>query len=142
MQKLLLSCNSRGDMATFEYGDNGLLKELRIIAILNKEQIDFILSNCSTPLCLSVLLRDIQTKDKTASVEEMSQDLSFERFWEEYNHKVGKKARVQKKWEAMSEPERIKALKYIKKYSYFLAERPTIEKKYPETYLNTAEWNN
>lgn len=142
MKKLLLSSRVRGDLAAFEYNDNGLLKELRIIAELRKEQVDFLTSSCSTPEGLAALLGAIHTKDSTAYIEEIAEDLSFERFWEEYNHKVGKKDRVRKKWEAMPDEEKAKALKYIKKYNFFLAERPHMERKYPETYLNCQEWNN
>lgn len=84
----------------------------------------------------------VKEKGLKCEIIEIPKDLSFETFWEAYAYKVGKKERVKKKWEAMAEVERTKALAYIKKYNHFLAERPHMERKYAETYLNCAEWNN
>ena len=142
MKKILLSSKKYGEMASFEYDNDELLKELRILASLQKSQINVIAANCTTPTDLAMLVEFIQKKDSTAIIEEIAENLSFERFWEEYNHKVGKKAQVQKKWESMPDTEKAKALKHIKKYNFFLAERPNIERKYPQTYLNAQEWNN
>ena len=141
--KFMLGSKKNGDLATFEFWDNEILKSINILKDdLQANQVKFLLANCATRGDLPALLGLIHTKDTTAFIEEISHDLSFERFWLEYDHKVGKKERVKKKWDAMPDEEKVKALKHIKKYAYFLASRPTIEKKYPETYLNTAEWNN
>lgn len=141
--KYLLGSKKNGDLAIFEFRDNETLKSIDILNdALAIHQVKFLLSNCASKPELGALLELIQTKDKTAYVDEISDDLSFERFWEEYAHKVGKKERVKKKWETMPPEERMKALKHIKKYNFFLAQNPSIAKKYPETYLNTAEWNN
>lgn len=75
-------------------------------------------------------------------VEEIPEDLSFERFWEEYANKKGKKSRVENVWNRMIDQDRIMALKYIKTYDSHLAMNKGIVKKYPETFLNAEEWNN
>lgn len=84
----------------------------------------------------------MKAKNKDLELIEVRTQVSFEEFWDRYGFKVGKKERVKKKWEAMEQEEQVKAYEYIKKYKVFLAERPHIQQKYPETYLNTAEWNN
>lgn len=141
--KYLLSSKKNGDLALFEYSESNILKSIVILNDgLQENQVKFLLASCVKKDDLSMLLGLIYTKDTTAFIEEISIDLSFERFWLEYDHKVGKKERVKKKWEAMPDEEKAKALKHIKKYNFFLAQNPTIAKKYPETYLNTAEWNN
>jgi len=76
------------------------------------------------------------------SITEVAEDLSFERFWLEYDHKVGNKGRAEKLWKALKDPDKIKALKNIQTYTQWLVQRPGIEKKYPETYLNQTPWNN
>lgn len=68
-------------------------------------------------------------------------DYSFERFWSLYGYKVGNKARVAKKWNALEEGERILALGAIPKYKRF-AEVKKIELVYPETYIDQRRWEN
>jgi hypothetical protein len=73
---------------------------------------------------------------------EVLRDIPFEEFWDEYGYKKGDKARVKRIWDAMKAEEKTKALLYIKKYKFFLAQNPTIQPRFPQTYLNSAEWNN
>lgn len=68
-------------------------------------------------------------------------DYSFERFWGLYGYKVGNKPRVQKKWNALPEGERILALGAIPKYKRF-AEGKHIDLVYPETYIDQRRWEN
>lgn len=141
--KYLLSSKRSGDIAMLEYDDRGIIKAVNFLnEEMNTNQVKFIFDNALLKSDLPAMLGLINTKDQTAFIEEVTQDLSFERFWEEYAYKVGKKDRCKRKWESMPDEEKVKALKHLKKYSFFLAERPHMEKKYPETYLNTAEWNN
>ena len=83
-----------------------------------------------------------EVKSKGVAVSEVLTDLSFENFWNIYDNKKGKKVRVERIWKDMSDVEKSKALDYIKKYNYYLAINAGIQKKYPQTYLNCAEWNN
>lgn len=140
--KYLLSSKKNGDLASFSYNENGIIQQIQFHQELSEQQFLFLSTRAYKSSHLSFLLEMLLTKDQSAYLEEISPDLSFERFWETYDHKVGKKARVKKKWDSMPPEERVKALKHLKKYSYFLAQNPTIAKKYPETYLNAEEWNN
>ncbi len=81
-------------------------------------------------------------KMKNVKVSEVPEDVSFERFWEVYDYKVGKKTRAERLWKALTDTERIKALKHIRIYEQWLAQHPGIEKKYPETFLSQNPWNN
>lgn len=58
-----------------------------------------------------------------------------------YGYKVGNKPRVQKKWNALPEGERILALGAIPKYKRF-AEGKHIDLVYPETYIDQRRWEN
>jgi hypothetical protein len=70
------------------------------------------------------------------------EDLSFQRFWETYGHKVGKKARVEKLWNALSEGDKIKCLAAIPRYKAWLAQRPNMEMLYPETFISQRRFEN
>lgn len=83
-----------------------------------------------------------EVKVKGVAVSEVLEDLSFGFFWQSYDYKKGKKERIEKLWNSMPDIEKSKALAYIKKYNYYLAENSHVPKKYPQTYLNCAEWNN
>lgn len=69
------------------------------------------------------------------------QDLSFEIYWEAYSHKVGKKERAKKLWEALPEKDKIMCLQSIPRYKSWLAFR-NIEMLYPETYLSQRRFEN
>lgn len=141
--KYLLSSKKYGNMASFEYDQDSLIKMVKIEGDLTESQRRYILEYCTEFEDLfNPLLPMLKTKIPDVKIEEVLGDLSFENFWEQYGFKKGKKDRVRRKWEAMEEADQYKALSYIKKYKFFLAERPHIQQKYPETYLNTAEWNN
>lgn len=140
--KYVLSSKNWGVLLIAEYREEGTLKELKIPQVLEQEQLSFLLSGCTTVQRLEALVNIIKSKDKSIKLEEVEVDLSFDSFWEAYAYKKGKKARVKRKWESMEEEEQLKAISYIKKYNFFLAERPHMERKYPETYLNAEEWNN
>lgn len=66
---------------------------------------------------------------------------AFPAFWELYAYKVGNRARVQKKWEALPEADRINAMAAIPRYKRFAANK-RIERVYPETYLDQRRWEN
>lgn len=141
--KYLLSSKKWGNMASFEYDENGVLTVFKVEGNINVDQIGFLAKNAvQKKFLFEELVPFLKVKDNSIEIEEVLGDLSFENFWEQYDYKKGKKSRVQKKWEAMDDANKFKALKYIKKYNFYLAERRHMEKKYPETYLNTAEWNN
>lgn len=80
-------------------------------------------------------------KAKGVKVEKLQEDLSFERFWRDYNYKLGKKARVEKLWGLLKDCDKLLALNGIKPYDIFLSNK-TIEKAYAETYLSQRRWEN
>ena len=84
----------------------------------------------------------MRRKNPKIQIVEIQDEITFEQFWEAYNYKVGNKKRVMRRWQAMPLPERAKAIQHIRKYNFYLAHHPNIERKYPETYLNAEEWNN
>lgn len=77
-----------------------------------------------------------------ALVEAVPQDLSFSAFWEAYAYKVGDKIRAQKLWTALPDEDRVKCLRSIPKYNQFLAQKPHMDRLYPETYLKQRRFEN
>lgn len=75
-------------------------------------------------------------------IEPVADNLSFDGFWDAYNYKVGKKPRVQKLWDAMSDPDRAKAIAGVKRYDGYLSAQKGIAKAYAETYLRNRYWEN
>ena len=69
------------------------------------------------------------------------QDLSFARFWAAYDYKVGNKARVEKKWNALSQEDRLLALSGIARQRRHSESHKT-DMPYPETYIDQRRWEN
>lgn len=82
-----------------------------------------------------------RSKHEKVQVFPVPENLSFERFWDEYDHKVGKKVRAHKLWDALSDSDRLNCFKAIPRYKFWLAHK-NIEKLYPETFLSQRRWEN
>ncbi len=68
-------------------------------------------------------------------------DLSFARFWQSYGYKVGDRRRVERKWDALSDEDRLLALQGISRQRRHSDQHRT-DMPYPETYLNQRRWEN
>jgi hypothetical protein len=81
-------------------------------------------------------------KEKGLSITDISQlDLSFQNFWDSYKNKVGKKARVQNKFEQLSKEDKVLAFAGIRKIRRYYTEK-NIQLPYPESYINGRLWEN
>lgn len=65
--------------------------------------------------------------------------VSFTKFWDLYDKKVGDKEKLFKKWKKLSEEDQKLAMEYIPKYK--LAQPDKKYRKNPETFLNNKSWN-
>ena len=135
MKYLLTSILFTGEVM-FEYNADELLTAFEIRANLAPHQHDYILSNI--PLAEGDLLR---LKSDTSRIETVTEDLSFENFWTQYNYKVGDKTKARTLWEGLSMKEAKKALNYIRTYESQVAMQ-SIAKLYPERYIKQKRWNN
>lgn len=118
--------------------DSGLLYQAHVKTHLPEEQIVWLWN--WMPVSINNLIA--RGKHPKVMITQIHLDLSFERFWEEYAYKVGKKDRARRIWEALPEGDRAKALESIPKYNYYLAERPHIQRLYPETFLSQRRFEN
>lgn len=68
-------------------------------------------------------------------------DLSFARFWDDYGKKVGNKSRVEKKWNALPQADRIMALGVLPRIKRYYAAR-RLELPYAETFIDQRRYEN
>ncbi|TZF84531.1 DUF4373 domain-containing protein [Pedobacter sp. BS3] len=80
----------------------------------------------------------VTDESDTPEVVVKSINIPFEDFWDAYKKKVGNVVKLRKKWEKLSNRDRVLIMEHIPKY---IASQP--EKQYrknPETYLNNQAW--
>ena len=66
---------------------------------------------------------------------------TFERFWNAYGYKVGNKATVEKKWNALKPEDRLLALQGISRQRRHSESHKT-DMPYPQTYIDQRRWEN
>lgn len=93
------------------------------------------------PYTITRLQKWKEMKLPNVIIRQTEEDLSFERFYELYDNKFGKKKKSQAIWEQMANVERAKAIAFIPRYKTHLITSGQ-NQKYAETYLNQEPWNN
>lgn len=121
-----------------EYNDHGYIVEYKLEGSFTEDQYKFFFDRF--PFTSHRLEEWKKLGSGRISVNEIEPDLSFQRFWDEYDNKIGARARVQKKWELLPDSDKISALKYIAIYDMVLLKNQGTSKAYPETYLNQRRW--
>lgn len=121
----------------FKYRLNGLLYQFKLIeGELDQKQIQWLFVKGFFPYT------EKQIKGwkaiKNFKIEVGKPDLSFNTFWEAYNHKV-KKSMSEKSWKRLSQKDQIQAIQHIDVYDKYLA-RKHVAKAAPSTYLNQHYW--
>lgn len=94
------------------------------------------------PIVLVFMAEFQENFKQIIKVTELPEDLSFVRFWETYGYKVGKKEKVIQLWQALSDEDRAKCLIKIPQYQQWLAQKPNMERLYPQTFLSQRRWEN
>lgn len=135
---IITSSKNSGEIV-LKYNLNGYLIALEITANFTEEQYQRIFNNFPYT---ETKAKEIQQKSTNNTIQELPADLSFERFYNEYANKKGKRVMAEKSWNRLSQKSKIEALKGIAKYNYYLATKPNIEKAYPSTYINQQYWLN
>lgn len=85
---------------------------------------------------LSVLVLDSVPVIDSVLVNTSTSD--FEKFWNEYDKKVGEKEKLRKKWDALPAADKLAIFEFIPKYKQ--AEPFKKFRKNPETFLNNRSW--
>lgn len=124
----------------FQYDLNGHLRTFKILeGELSVKQMKWLFGGQNFP-ANEVMMKTIWMKKLRSNFEVVvgEPDLSFEAFWNAYNHKV-KKVVSERAWNRLSKKDRLDALKAIKSYEGYL-HRKGIAKAHPATYLNQRYW--
>lgn len=66
-------------------------------------------------------------------------NVSFENFWNLYDKKRGDKLKLEKKWNVLSDTERLAIMEYLPKYKEATPDKSF--RKDPQTFLNNKSWN-
>lgn len=140
MSKYLITFEKQNATALCEYNELGYLVRYELTpGAFEDKQFEYLAQKF--PRKLVHIEQWKQAKLPNVTIRIAEEDLSFERFYDLYAHKVSKRSRAENIWKAMPNTERAKALAYIAKYERYLLDSG-VNKKYPETYLNAQLWNN
>ncbi len=78
------------------------------------------------------------SEDENSSGVEILDPYPFENFWELYDKKIGKKLKIENKWNKLSEKIRKEIMEYI---PYYIKSQSNKKyRKNPETFLNNEGW--
>lgn len=125
--------------ATVEYDETGLLCSIQFPEGQDQARAWFLRS---VPVKHSDLPAFMETYAAKLRLTPIPPDLSFNAFYNAYAYKVGRKERAVKLWTALTEAERTACLRAIPRYNAWLAQRPSTERLYPETFLSQRRWEN
>lgn len=118
------------------YNENNLLCFFENRSLMASTAQAWLLNNI--PLQSSEL-QTLMKITKTLKATEINKLVSFEDFWDKYDHKaMSSKKKALSRWKNMSKGQRLKAYNYIG--IYFAAMPQGVAKKYAETYLNSEVW--
>lgn len=139
MPKYLMEFKDSNASVLVEYDQLGLLTKFELSpGTFNEVQLQYLNKNFPKK---QEHLDWYKTNVVKCKIKEVDEDLSFERFWNEFDYKVGNKSRALKLWTALPNPDKAKALKFMATYDTQLA-MTKVNKMYPETYLHQQRWNN
>ncbi len=125
----------------FEYDLNEVLKSFKIKeGELTDTQIMWLLNYKVFPYYEGVIRLWKERYKKEFDFFVGLPDLSFDTFWDLYNHKMGK-IKAKKQWDKLSERDKIDAIRNIKAYDSYLS-RHGYNKRYPERWLRDREFEN
>lgn len=80
---------------------------------------------------------DIYKKSNTTSVYEVPEDLSFDRFWENWPGKQANKERAKTIWDKMSKKDKVRCMWSLKAYKRYIDRNAHwYNPQYPDSYLS------
>ncbi len=126
-----------GYECSFIFNEAGLLVEFKADMSMSTEPHQWLLDRMPVTY---TQLTEFATKAKSTVIE-VPLDLTFNRFWSEYDYKVGDKGLCERYWKALTDGERVIALQMIPRYNRFLKIKGT-DKIYPERYIKKRIFEN
>lgn len=135
--KYILTSEQFAGELVLEYNLDDVLVRFENQATLSEVQLVWLSANF--PLTVDAANALLQRTGLRATV--VPADLSFEVFWDAYDHKAYSNRKLcLKLWNKLSHAERIAVLLDIPKYENRLLKQPGVAKKYAETYLRSEVW--
>ena len=103
---LLKGSKIEGAGYLFKYNEHGHLVSFEAGEEAGVEKLNWLYANLPVTIeNLGQMKQLIKRKNLAASITEVKPDLSFQAFWEKYDHKKGRKTNVRRVWEDMEEVE-------------------------------------
>lgn len=134
-----LTVNTHSGVATFVYGDDGLLTEFHCEMIgLSDVQLHYILAHAPTLETLKSMV-DADKKNRF-KLTEYTGDISFNDWYINYPRKDGNKKKAEKAFNDLNKNNRWLAHMWLPKYKNILAKNPTQAVLHAVTYLNQKRW--
>lgn len=125
----VLRYNLEGQIQSFEVlGDS-----------ITNEQINWLFEKVNFPYNEKKVVQWIKDLKKHFEIVKQEFELTFENFYNLYNHKVGRKE-TETAWKKLSKKDRINAIMKLRHYDNYLKRNQGVAKLYPATYLNKARW--
>lgn len=116
-----------------------LLIDISTAEMSNDQHYAFMLN---FPRCMSEFFELVKQKPTERTITEIFDNVSFNMFWDKYNHKsLSSKRKTEKIWDKMAKVEQQRAYNFIVKYDKMIAQAGH-PKKHAETYLNSYLWDN
>jgi len=107
-------------------------------ALLSPEQINWLVDELPRRI---EEVRNLIGNSKTVKLTEIKEDVTFEMFWNRYDEKIrSSKKRTLAAWNKLSQNDQVLAYRFISRYEAHIPSGTC--KKYAETYLNAALWDN
>ena len=119
--------SGKGNELNFTFNEANYLVEFKADASMELTALAWVLERL--PVTYAEL-NNMATKCKYDLIE-VQLDLSFEKFWDTYDYKVGNKSKCDKLWEGLTDADKSTALNKIPAYNRFLKIKCT-DKIYPE----------
>lgn len=137
MSKHITTSELFNGFIAWDFNSDNFLVSLEINAELSVRQ--YLWLSKDFPMTLDDLLA-LQANSKLV-VKEVPEDLSFNRFWDAFSHKVGNKAKIEKQWNAMPDIDKIAALAAVPRYLRYLTVT-SYAQAMASTWLEQRRWEN
>ena len=136
MKKYLLRLPDFGLEMSFRYDENEYLVSYQLEEGEPEQKVFYYLSR-HWPTTYDKL-KDLEKSAKNAKVTAITEEVTFEQFWEKYGYKVDKKV-AEKRWNNLPKKDRAQAYDFIDRYKSQVNIQG-IAMKHPKTYLSQEPW--
>lgn len=132
MTKYILNSKNTPAKIFFTFDLNGVLKAFKVSDETTEHQVKWLIR--FMPKNINELKALNESEPKFSLIKEPA-DLSFAKFWQTYNYKVGSKVKAEAIYKKLNNEQKALAISYISKYLNQIRMSGAAQ-AYPTTYLN------